>query len=117
MNDLLYLFGPLGCVAMVAIAAVLITRAGRRSPPPADPEVAVLRHEVPGYGRSGGRRRMAKTKRRPPSTRKRLQPAPSRGQRNPWWPVPGEMAVAAGLRGDSADVWVSGDGGSRRGRP
>lgn len=117
MNHLLNLLGPLGCVAMVAIAAVLITRAGRRSPPPADPEVAALRHEVPGYGRSGGRRRMAKTKRRPASTRKRLQPAPTSGQRNPWWPVPGEMVVAAGLRADSADVWVTADRGSRRGRP
>ncbi len=46
MNELLYLLGPLGCVAMVAIAAVLITRAGRGSPPPTDREVAALRHEV-----------------------------------------------------------------------
>ena len=46
MNDLLYLLGPLGCMAMVTIAAVLVTRGGRRSPPPADPEVAALRHEV-----------------------------------------------------------------------
>ena len=92
MNDLLYLVSPLGCVATVAIAAVLVTRAG-------------------------GRRRMAGKDGHPPPTRQRVQPGPSRGQRNRWWPVPGAIAVAAGSRGDSADVWARGDGGSRRARP
>ncbi len=54
MNELLYLLGPLGCIAMVAIAAVLVTRAG--SPPPTDSEVAALRHEA---GRLPAERRTA----------------------------------------------------------
>lgn len=49
MDQLLYLLGPLGCAAMMAIAAVLITRSARRPPERTertDDEVSALREEV-----------------------------------------------------------------------
>ena len=46
MSQLLSLLGPLGCAAMMGIAAILIARGSRRTAPPPDPEVARLREEV-----------------------------------------------------------------------
>jgi len=46
MGQLLDLLGPLGCAAMMGIAAILIARASPRPAPPPDPEVARLREAV-----------------------------------------------------------------------